>query len=296
MKYPQTPWMDEFEALLGVSEIPGPQNNAKITALFSDAGFGKQDETTAWCAVAENAVLKRSGYKTTGSMMARSFLKYGAKVTEPKFGDIVVFSRGKAPFGHVGNFVRFVGDRVEVINGNVGDKVCYSRFKKATVLGYRRPRPEDRLDYVKPDVTIPNVTATPGPAAGASAGAAASSPPPSVPVTPTAPTYDTSKPLPELVDDLRSNGSRTINGADRAQSLVKRFSYWLFGIGAVSKGVQTTKDAVGDLGQTADNAVSIVTMIGNNLWIVLPVLAFIVAYEMDLIRFSRAADEKRKTA
>lgn len=294
--YKDVPWLLLATKEMGVAEIPGPKDNPTILAYYKDAGVPQKHEETAWCAAFVGSMLFRAGYRNTGSLLAKSYLKYGAAVKVPGCGDIVVFNRTSNPtFGHVGFFLRFSADKksVLVLNGNVGDKVCESWFPVDQVAkgGYRRVRtPDDLLSYgvapepKKPEVKIPDAATT-----GAAAGTVATTAAP-------APTYDTSKPLPDLIDDLRNNGSRTINGADRIQKVVKRFTYWLFGIGVVSKGVQATKDAAGDLGQTGDNLVSLVSLIGNNLWIVLPVLAFIVAYELDIIRFARADDEKRKPA
>lgn len=97
-------------------------------------------KSTPWCAAFVNSVLHEAGFPITGSFMARSFLKYGTQVKEPKKGDVVVFVRGKAPSGHVAFYDSNYNDQyIRVLGGNQADKVCYKLYHKNNVLGYRRP-------------------------------------------------------------------------------------------------------------------------------------------------------------
>lgn len=97
-----------------------------------------------WCAAWANAILADTGYATTDSLMARSFLHYGVKIKEPQEGDIVVLARGRnQESGHVGfylNTVLFSGQKyVAVLGGNQGKKVSVAYYPASRVLGYRRP-------------------------------------------------------------------------------------------------------------------------------------------------------------
>lgn len=97
-----------------------------------------------WCAAFANAVLRRSGYEGTDSLMARSFLNYGEKITNPSNGDIVVLKRGRSQFtGHVGFFdgYEWYGSQlyVKVVGGNQSKSVNVAHFPVDRVLGYRRP-------------------------------------------------------------------------------------------------------------------------------------------------------------
>jgi uncharacterized protein (TIGR02594 family) len=99
---------------------------------------------TPWCAAFANAVLRRTGYEGTDSLMARSFLSYGIKTKDPKEGDIVVLKRGKSKItGHVGFFngYEWEGDQlyVKVLGGNQNKSVNVAYFPVNYVLGYRRP-------------------------------------------------------------------------------------------------------------------------------------------------------------
>ena len=92
-----------------------------------------------WCADFVNFVLRRSGYPTTNSRAAKSFLDYGKRLDSPRVGAIVVLSRGKNS-GHVG-IVRGTdgAGNIIVISGNHGNKVWESPYPKDRVLGYVVP-------------------------------------------------------------------------------------------------------------------------------------------------------------
>ena len=99
---------------------------------------------TPWCAAFANAVLRRTGYEGTDSLMARSFLSYGLKTKDPQEGDIVVLKRGKGNVtGHVGFFngYEWEGNQlyVKVLGGNQNKSVTVAYFPVNYVLDYRRP-------------------------------------------------------------------------------------------------------------------------------------------------------------
>ena len=90
------------------------------------------------------AVLRRTGYEGTDSLMARSFLSYGLKTKDPQEGDIVVLKRGKGNVtGHVGFFngYEWEGNQlyVKVLGGNQNKSVTVAYFPVNYVLDYRRP-------------------------------------------------------------------------------------------------------------------------------------------------------------
>jgi uncharacterized protein (TIGR02594 family) len=93
-----------------------------------------------WCADFVNFVLRRTGYPTTNSRAARSFLDYGKRIDSPRVGAIVVLTRGGPNNGHVG-IVRGTdgAGNIIVISGNHGNKVWESPYPKNRVLGYVIP-------------------------------------------------------------------------------------------------------------------------------------------------------------
>ena len=134
--------MEIANSYVGTDEIKGSQHNPVILEYFDSVGHGwVKDDETPWCAAFVGAVLHEAGYKGTGSLAARSYLDWGHRVDRPKYGDIVVFWRGKKNGwqGHVGFYVRETKDYVYCLGGNQGDSVNVSRYAKSRVLGYRRP-------------------------------------------------------------------------------------------------------------------------------------------------------------
>ncbi len=84
-------------------------------------------------------MLANSGYKATGSLMARSYLSWGTTLDKPRKGAIVVFKRGAAPAGHVGFVEDWTGNTIKCLGGNQSDAVTLATFSRASVLGFRWP-------------------------------------------------------------------------------------------------------------------------------------------------------------
>jgi len=125
----------------GTEAIPGGQSNPAVLAYFKDAGHPEiKDDDTPWCAAFLNAMLKRCGLPTTGSLAARSFLTWGVPTVSPQLGDVVVLWRGTkdGPFGHVGFVTAVYKNWVYVLGGNEANKVEIAPFDTAHVLQYRR--------------------------------------------------------------------------------------------------------------------------------------------------------------
>ena len=124
---------------LGVKELPGWEHNARILEYHSMTGLGAKDDETSWCAAFVSWCIEKSGLKSMRSARARDYLKWGV-ACEPEEGCVVILSRGPNPFyGHVGFFVKFVGDFVLVLGGNQSDSVCFQHYRKDRVLGFRKP-------------------------------------------------------------------------------------------------------------------------------------------------------------
>ena len=124
----------------GTKGVLGANNNARILTYFTQAGFKQvKDDETAWCAAFINFCLDKAGANGSGSLMARSFLKYGKESPKPKIGDLVVLWRGTkdGTFGHVGFFVNETATTVYILGGNQSNEVNIKEFPKAQVLSYR---------------------------------------------------------------------------------------------------------------------------------------------------------------
>lgn len=128
---------------LGITEILGKRHNPRIVEMFHKAGFpGINDDETAWCAAALNAWVIEGGLKGSGSLLARSFLKWGKPLPLEKNaprGSVAVFKRGSNPiYGHVAIVLEDKGGYITHIGGNQGNKVSISKTKRSELIGLRQ--------------------------------------------------------------------------------------------------------------------------------------------------------------
>ena len=117
--------------------------NGAIAQMFSaedpDSLRGPQFDC-AWSDAFCGACLERAGLRATRSLMARSYLKWGEALAEPRVGAIAVFSRGSNPAeGHVGFWLGETEDSVVLLGGNQSNAVSVARYAKARLLGLRWP-------------------------------------------------------------------------------------------------------------------------------------------------------------
>ena len=91
-----------------------------------------------WCARFMNLVLQRSGYRGTGSDMARSFANYGQRVSGPQVGAIAVM--GRRGGGHVGvvTGIDASGNPI-VVSGNNGNRVREAPISRGRIYAYVMP-------------------------------------------------------------------------------------------------------------------------------------------------------------
>jgi uncharacterized protein (TIGR02594 family) len=92
-----------------------------------------------WCARFMNMVLQHSGYRGTGSDMARSFASYGQRVSGPQVGAIAVMGRGRGG-GHVGIItgIDAKGNPI-MISGNNGNRVKEAPISRGRIYAYVMP-------------------------------------------------------------------------------------------------------------------------------------------------------------
>ncbi len=137
----QPAWLAAAWAEFGVREIPGTSDSADVLSYYKEAGHPaiKHDEI-AWCAAFAGAMLKRADIAGTGSLLARSYLRWGVPVDAPKLGAIAVLERGSDPgAGHVGFLVGAATKRIFLLGGNQGDAVSVAAFDRARLIGCRWP-------------------------------------------------------------------------------------------------------------------------------------------------------------
>jgi len=110
-----------------------------VSAARSYLGGNPTDRGSLWCARFMNMVLQQSGYRGTGSDMARSFANYGQRVSGPQVGAIAVMSRGRGG-GHVGIItgIDARGNPV-MISGNNGNRVREAPVSRGRIFAYVMP-------------------------------------------------------------------------------------------------------------------------------------------------------------
>jgi uncharacterized protein (TIGR02594 family) len=91
-----------------------------------------------WCARFMNMVLQHSGYRGTGSDLARSFASYGQRVSGPQVGAIAVM--GRRGGGHVGiiSGIDAQGNPI-MISGNNGNRVREAPISRGRIYAYVMP-------------------------------------------------------------------------------------------------------------------------------------------------------------
>ena len=91
-----------------------------------------------WCARFVNLVLQHSGYRGTGSDLARSFASYGQRVSGPQIGAIAVM--GRRGGGHVGvvSGIDAMGNPI-VVSGNNGNRVKEAPISRGRIYAYVLP-------------------------------------------------------------------------------------------------------------------------------------------------------------
>jgi uncharacterized protein (TIGR02594 family) len=92
-----------------------------------------------WCARFMNMVLQHTGHRGTGSDMARSFARYGQRISGPRVGAIAVMSR-RGGGGHVG-VVSGIDSRGNpiVVSGNYGHRVREAPVSRGRIYAYVVP-------------------------------------------------------------------------------------------------------------------------------------------------------------
>lgn len=130
------------KAEIGVREIVGPQHNHRVVEYFAGAGHVEvTDDETPWCAAFVGSVLGMCGIAGTGSLLARSYAKWGRAVDldfAPR-GSVVVLDRpgGKSWQGHVGFLSHITDDSVYLLGGNQNNQVGVDRFPQGRIVAVR---------------------------------------------------------------------------------------------------------------------------------------------------------------
>ena len=135
-------WMEAAWAEEGQAEVPGPAANPHIIQFFADVGLpGIKSDEVANCAAFVGACMKRAGLPLDAiavedRALARSYLKIGTPIEEPRVGCVFVMRRGNSSWeGHTGFVTAVHADgSFDDISGNsdatgsrTGGSVCRNR-------------------------------------------------------------------------------------------------------------------------------------------------------------------------
>jgi uncharacterized protein (TIGR02594 family) len=141
-------WLKLAIAELGVAEIPGDGDNPRILHYHSYTdGPGGEDDETNWCSSFINYCTAEAGHPGTRSKAARSWLKWGFPLQQPRRGAITVIWRVNRTSwqGHVAllDHIGHIDGKAKVFlwGGNQGNRVSLAPFDLERVLGYRWPTP-----------------------------------------------------------------------------------------------------------------------------------------------------------
>ena len=123
----------------GFGQSAGFSGSGVVSEARRWIGGNPTGRSSLWCARFMNFVLERTGHRTTGSDMARSFSSYGQRVSGPQVGAIAVMSRGGRG-GHVGvvSGIDASGNPI-IISGNHGHRVAESVYSRGRIYAYVMP-------------------------------------------------------------------------------------------------------------------------------------------------------------
>ena len=137
--------LEIIEGYLGEREIDGPRGNPIIQRIIdkvmSEVDNNHHDDSSiAWCAIFMSYFFMRCGVVDKPIIAARKWNKVGTKVDDPQFGDIVIYWRYSVNDwrGHVGIYLRRVGDQIYTLGGNQSDAVTVTPYAASRLLEYRR--------------------------------------------------------------------------------------------------------------------------------------------------------------
>jgi len=140
-----TTWMQHAIAELGVTEIPGPDNNIRIMeyARLVELKWSDFNDDIDWSGLFVNYVLKRAGFDQfpQNPLLNRAWAEWGVALDQPKFGALAVFWRVSAQsgLGHVGFVVGIEDNSLTILGGNQRDAVSIIKLSKNQLLALRMP-------------------------------------------------------------------------------------------------------------------------------------------------------------
>ena len=133
-------WLTVARKEIGTKEIPGSRSNPRVIQYYVGAVGKPQTDSVPWCAAFTGWCLVQAGEKSSGSLMARSYSKYGDRCAAQP-GAIAVWPRGSSKvLGHVNIVESVEGNKVVCVGGNQGDAVTRATYDKRRAVAFRWPK------------------------------------------------------------------------------------------------------------------------------------------------------------
>lgn len=150
-------WINEAEAMLGVTEIPGSRSHPEIMKWAKELGSKYYTtDSIPWCALFAAHCLHTAkvDLKPVGNILwAYDYAKLGVKVP-PCYGAVMVCKSG-----HVAFLISQDRDYYHILGGNQGDKVSVIRTPKSNLMTARWPK---EYFHLRNDDLPLNLSFTPG--------------------------------------------------------------------------------------------------------------------------------------
>ncbi len=134
-------WLTWARAEVGTTEIAGQKHEDRVLEYWriGHVPLDVNDDETPWCAAFACAAIEAAeaaGYRSPRTARARGFEPGPhTKVCDNVVGAIVVLSSDRgAASGHVGFLESVSKDRVHLLGGNQGNRVCVASFPLARVV------------------------------------------------------------------------------------------------------------------------------------------------------------------
>jgi uncharacterized protein (TIGR02594 family) len=131
---PEPLWILIAKKYLGLHEGPGAEDNPQVVKFYAAAGHPEiTHDAVPWCAAFVGGVLHEAGLRNTGSLMARSYEKWGIPLNRPRYGCVGVKTRKGG--GHVTFILGETPSSYICLGGNQGDRVCIETIQKKAASG-----------------------------------------------------------------------------------------------------------------------------------------------------------------
>jgi uncharacterized protein (TIGR02594 family) len=126
-------------SLSGPAGSSGGSSSGIIAEARRWIGGNPTGRRSLWCGRFMNFVLERTGHRGTGSDLARSFARYGSRLSGPQVGAIAVMARRGG--GHVGvvSGIDAKGNPI-IISGNHGHRVAEATYSRGRIYAYVMPQ------------------------------------------------------------------------------------------------------------------------------------------------------------